>query len=95
MKKVELTLSTAYVPDWTVSNAVRELFQNALDQERENASNVASWHYKPGSNGVLTIAIKLAVFPCSRCCLAHLASGQMTLLWVSSVKGTSWLAWCC
>lgn len=45
MSKIELTIAPDYVPTWTVVDAVRELFQNALDQEKQNPENVASWEY--------------------------------------------------
>ena len=37
--KYELTISTGYVPDWTYVEAVRELFQNAIDNESVNPEN--------------------------------------------------------
>lgn len=37
--KYELTISTGYVPDWTYVEAVRELFQNALDNQVTNPEN--------------------------------------------------------
>ena len=37
--KYELTISTGYVPDWTYVEAVRELFQNAIDNERVSPEN--------------------------------------------------------
>ena len=45
MRKFELTIASDYVPDWTIVDAIRELFQNALDQEAQNPSNKASWSY--------------------------------------------------
>jgi len=47
MKKIELTISPEYVPSWTVVDAIRELFQNALDQEAQYPDNKASWEYFP------------------------------------------------
>ena len=45
MSKIELTLAPTYVPNWTCVDAIRELFQNALDQEAQNPKNKASWEY--------------------------------------------------
>lgn len=47
MGKLELTISSDYVPEWTIVDAVRELFQNAFDQEIQNPENKAAWHYNP------------------------------------------------
>ena len=55
MQKIELTISPNYVPNWTYVDAVRELFQNALDQETQNPENKASWDYD-SQTGVLTIS---------------------------------------
>ena len=55
MSKIELTLAPNYVPTWTLVDAVRELFQNALDQQKQNSENEASWHYDDVT-GVLTIS---------------------------------------
>ena len=46
MSKIELTLAPNYVPTWTLVDAIRELFQNALDQEAQNPENKASWEYR-------------------------------------------------
>lgn len=43
--KYELTISTGYVPDWTYVEAVRELFQNAIDNERVNPENKMSIYH--------------------------------------------------
>ena len=45
MSKIELTLAPTYVPNWTYVDAIRELFQNALDQEAQNPENKANWEY--------------------------------------------------
>ena len=55
MSKIELTLAPNYVPTWTLVDAVRELFQNALDQQKQNSENEASWNYDDVT-GVLTIS---------------------------------------
>lgn len=49
MSKFELSLASDYVPDWTIVDAIRELFQNALDQEAQMPDNTASWSYKDGT----------------------------------------------
>lgn len=45
MAKYELSITKNYAPDWTLSNAIRELFQNALDQETVCEDNPMSWNY--------------------------------------------------
>ena len=45
MSKFELSLSSDYVPGWTIVDAIRELFQNAVDQEAQCPDNTASWDY--------------------------------------------------
>jgi len=45
MPKYELSITKNYAPDWTLSNAIRELFQNALDQETVCPDNPMSWNY--------------------------------------------------
>ena len=49
MSKFELSLASDYVPDWTIVDAIRELFQNALDQEVQVPDNKASWSYDNGT----------------------------------------------
>lgn len=45
MTKLELTLSQGYVADWTYVEAIRELFQNALDSETINPENTMFFKY--------------------------------------------------
>lgn len=57
MRKVELSLASDYVPSWGIVDAVRELFQNALDQETQCPDNKASWSYD-AKNQTLSICNK-------------------------------------
>lgn len=66
MSKYELSLSPDYVPSWTVVDAVRELFQNAVDQQATVEGNEMYWKYLPGISeislvGQLRIGNKLSV----------------------------------
>ena len=45
MTKFVLSLDANYVKSWTVADAIRELFQNALDQQLQHPENRASWEY--------------------------------------------------
>lgn len=60
MSKFQLTLSTDYVPDWTCVEAVRELFQNALDNQTVNPENEMFWEYLAAEN-ILRIGNKTSV----------------------------------
>lgn len=72
MSKIELTISPNYVPNWNYVDAVRELFQNALDQQSQNADNTASWQYD-ALNQTLTISNRT-----SKLTAASLLLGQTT-----------------
>jgi len=63
VRKYELTLSPDYVPDWSAVDAVRELFQNALDQEVMQKDNKMFFGYgrRSGNVGVLYIGNKSSV----------------------------------
>jgi hypothetical protein len=50
MKCYELSLSTNYVASWTLTDAIREIFQNALDAEVEHSSQKMSFNYNEESN---------------------------------------------
>lgn len=43
MARFELSISPTYVPDWGLVEAIRELFQNALDQQTENPENIMEY----------------------------------------------------
>lgn len=47
MTKYELSLSPDYVPAWTRVDAIRELFQNAIDQETQHQDNKMFHSYDP------------------------------------------------
>lgn len=60
MSKFELTITPDYVPNWTITDAVRELFQNALDQEATLEDNQMFFDYNEDKN-VLSIGNKKSV----------------------------------
>lgn len=45
MTKIELTIAPNYVPGWGIVEAIRELFQNALDQQTQYPDNEMDWSY--------------------------------------------------
>jgi hypothetical protein len=60
MTKYELSIAPSYVPDWGTSEAVREIFQNALDNESTNPENTMSYSYDPATE-TLKVANKTSV----------------------------------
>jgi len=60
LSKYELSLSKDYVPNWTVVDAIRELFQNALDQQSTVENNTMFFDYDE-SQQTLKIGNKLSV----------------------------------
>ena len=58
--KYELSISTDYVPDWTYVEAIREIFQNALDNEINNSENKMGFSYDE-ENKRLTVSNKTSV----------------------------------
>ena len=57
MRKYELSMSTDYVPEWGVTEAVREFFQNAIDEEVRDAGNKMFFQYDE-KNKVIQIGNK-------------------------------------
>lgn len=57
MRKYELSISADYVPTWGIVEAVREFFQNAIDEETRDSSNKMMLKYDE-QNEVLTIGNK-------------------------------------
>lgn len=51
--KYELSISTDYVPDWTYVEAIREIFQNALDNEIANPENKMGFDYDEESQRLI------------------------------------------
>lgn len=64
MSKYRLTISPDYVPDWTYIEAVRELFQNALDNQVTNPENEMYFDYDKEAQ-VLRIGNKTSVLQTS------------------------------
>lgn len=53
MRKYELSISADYVPEWGVVEAVREFFQNAVDEEKRDRSNTMFFSYDPENEKLL------------------------------------------
>lgn len=49
MRKHELSISADYVPEWGTTEAMREFFQNAIDEETRDSSNKMFFEYEPAS----------------------------------------------
>lgn len=47
MSRYELTVDSTYVQDWGLAQALRELYQNAIDANKEDPSNTAFFNYYP------------------------------------------------
>lgn len=45
MNRFELSLHPDYVPDWTMVDGIREILQNALDQQIVNPRNAMTVDY--------------------------------------------------
>lgn len=60
MSKYELTISSDYCKNWTVFHAIRELFQNSVDEEVQNPKNKSFFSYDEDSE-TLTIGNKSSV----------------------------------
>lgn len=60
MTKIELTIAPNYVPGWGIVEAIRELFQNALDQQTQYPDNDMDWSYDEDEQK-LTISNKSSV----------------------------------
>ena len=56
-KRIELTLSTNYVSHWTVLDALRELYQNAIDVQNENDANTIISEKYAIDNGAFVLKI--------------------------------------
>ena len=57
MRRFELGMNLEYAKDWTVVDAVREFYQNALDEEKENHENIMSFSYNKDTQ-TITISNK-------------------------------------
>lgn len=53
MSKYELSMSASYVPDWGKPEAVREIIQNALDEEIREPANRMYISYTPDENRLI------------------------------------------
>ncbi|PAV30339.1 hypothetical protein CIL05_07665 [Virgibacillus profundi] len=64
MSKFELSIAKDYVPTWNYIDAVRELFQNALDQQTITEDNEMFFDYNPETE-ILSIGNKLSILDTS------------------------------
>lgn len=53
MSKYELSISPSYAHQWTFVDAVREIFQNAIDQETTEQDNAMFWRYDESQQKLL------------------------------------------
>lgn len=53
MRRFELGMNLEYAKDWTVVDAVREFYQNALDEEAENPDNAMSFSYDENTKTII------------------------------------------
>lgn len=53
MSRFELGLNIEYVKDWTIVDGVREIYQNALDQQRQSDDNDMFTEYDPKTETLL------------------------------------------
>lgn len=58
--KYELSISTGYVKDWGIVEAIRELFQNAIDNEIVNPENKMEFNYNEETH-TLVVSNKTSV----------------------------------
>lgn len=52
MRKYELSISADYVPEWGTTEAVREFFQNSIDEETRDSSNKMFFDYDSESQTI-------------------------------------------
>lgn len=64
MPKFELSIAKDYVPSWNYIDAVRELFQNALDQQTVTEDNEMFFDYNPDTR-ILSIGNKMSTLDTS------------------------------
>lgn len=52
MRKYELSISADYVPEWGTTEAIREYFQNSIDEETRDSSNKMFFDYDSGTQTI-------------------------------------------
>ena len=73
MSKYELTISPDYVKDWKFEDAIRELHQNAIDQEVRDPNNKFTHKYE---GEAITITSKVSVLEKSSLLLGTTSKGK-------------------
>lgn len=69
--KIETTLTETYVPNWTITHAMREVISNAIDGERDGAPMTVRWS---PAKGRLTVRNEGATVPTEALLLGHSGS---------------------
>lgn len=77
MSRYELSLCADYVNDWGVTEAVRELFQNSLDQQTIKPGNEMLFNYY---DGILTVANKESILDSATLLLGYSTKREETKL---------------
>ena len=73
--KITTTLTETYIPNWTITHAMREVISNAIDGERDGAPMTVRWS---PAKGRLTVRNEGATVPTEALLLGHSGSRKDT-----------------
>ena len=86
--RIELSIKTTYLPDWTTQSGVREIIQNAKDAETEFKAPMKIWH----NNHVLKIENKGAHLPHEALLMGYTSKADrrdLIGMWGEGLKGAT------